>query len=253
MINKWALGMFSVREALAKDLWGTLRKIKVMGYDGVEFYGPFRQTAQEVKAALDDTGLECVGWHTSWHSVADEASMMAVITYNKVLGNEELVIPGLPGEMTCSKAALLKTAKAFDEIALKLENYGMKLAYHNHGGDFVAVEGDLPIHYFFDNTKRLGLQLDAGNAWDGGPDVDIYAPLTRYPNRVRTIHHKAYSLKDGFATMFGEDSIDWAKFFKLCREYQPNITWHILEYECAEKYEEFEGIRRSIDAVRGMQ
>ena len=34
-----ALQVYSVREDAEKDLEGTLRKIKEMGYDGVEFAG----------------------------------------------------------------------------------------------------------------------------------------------------------------------------------------------------------------------
>jgi sugar phosphate isomerase/epimerase len=248
---KYAIGLYSVRDELAKDLWGTLRKIKAMGYDGVEFFGGFRHTAQEMKAALDDTGLVCVGWHTSWDSLS-EGSLMAVITYNKVLGNKELVVPWIPDEMTNSKKALLATAKAFEEMAERLAHYGMKLAYHNHNSEFRDVEGDMPIHYLYDNTCLLGMQLDNGNALSAGPDTDIYGLLLRYPNRVRTIHHKPFSLKDGFSTMFGEDSIDWGKFFKLCREHQKNLEWHVVEYE-DEKYSQMEGIELSIKALRKME
>ena len=252
MSIKFAVGLYSVRDELTKDLWGTLRKVKSLGYDGVEFYGDFAHTAQEIKAVLDDTGLVCVGWHTPWHNVASDR-IMGTITYNKIIGNKEIVIPGLPDEMTNNKAALLNTAKAFNEVAEKLADYGMCLAYHNHGVEFTNIEGDLMIHYLFDNTCKVGLQLDNGNALTAGPDTDIYDPLTRYPNRVRTIHHKPYSHKNGYATMFGEadDVIDWGRMFKLCREHH-NVDWHIVEYEC-DLYGQIEGIEKSILALKKME
>jgi len=252
MKNKYGVGLYSVRDELTKDLWGTLRKIKSMGYDGVEFYGGFNHTAQEIKAALDETGLVCCGWHTGWDSLNDD-NFISTVTYHKVLGNSEIVVPGIPHEMMNSKAACLQTAKAFSEMAAKLSNYGMKLAYHNHGFEFTPLpEGDLPIHYIFDNAcPSVGFQIDNGNAWTASADTDIYAPITRYPYRMRTIHHKPYSLKDGHSTMIGEDDIDWGKFMKLCRAHQ-NIEWHIIEYE-DEKYSQFEGVEKCINAIRKLE
>ena len=251
MRNKYAVGLYSVRDELTKDLWGTLRKVKAMGYDGVEFYGGYRHTAQEVKAALDDTGLVCCGWHSGWDALSDE-KFISTVTYNKILGNTEIVIPGLPEEMRNTKAACLETAKAFSEAANKLAYYGMKLAYHNHNWEFTPLEGGLPIHYIYDNScESVGLQLDNGNAWTASPDTDVYDPIVRYPYRMRTVHHKPFSLKDGHATMIGEDDIDWSKVFKLCREHQ-NIEWHIIEYEC-EKYTQFEGIEKCIKALRKLE
>jgi sugar phosphate isomerase/epimerase len=177
-------------------------------------------------------------------------NLMGTITYNKIIGNTELTVPGLPDEMTNSKEAWLDTAGKFNDIAAKLAPYGMKLAYHNHSSEFKDMGGDLPIHYLMDNTTPdVGLQLDNGNAYSAGPATDIYAPLTRYPGRVRTIHHKPYSLKNGFATMIGEDDIDWPRFFDLCEKHQ-SVVWHIVEYECEEKYPQLEGIRLCIEALK---
>ena len=252
MSYKFAVGMYSVRHEMAKDLLGTLREVKAMGYEGVEFFGDFDRTAQEIKAALDDTGLVCVGWHTPWHRVVGE-NLMSTIEYNKALGNTEIVIPSLPREMKGSKAAWLDSAKQFNEVAEKLKDHGMKLAYHNHSEEFKAVEGDLPIRYLFDNTiPEVGLQLDNGNAFSAGPDTDIYDPIIRYKNRARTLHHKPYSLKTGFAAMIGEDDIDWPRYFKLVGENQ-NIEWHIVEYESTSSTPQMESIRNCINNLKAME
>ena len=253
MRHKFAVQLYSVRDEMEKDLWGTLRKVKTMGYDGVEFYGAFTRTAQELKAALDDTGLVCVGWHTPLNYVTEANALMATITYNKILGNTEIVIPALGGDMVSSKAAWLESAKLFNDLAAKLAPYGMKIAYHNHAYTFTPMEGDLPLHYFYDNTVAdVGLQLDNGNAWDASPETDIYAPIVRYPNRIRTLHHKPFSLKTGHATMIGEDDIDWGKFFKLCRDHQ-NVDWHIVEFECDEYLPQLEGIQTCIERLRKLE
>ena len=250
-MRKFAVGLYSVRDELAKDMWGTLRKLKVMGYDGVEFFGNFPCTAQELRAALDECGLECVGWHTALDQLSDD-KLMATISYNKVLGNSDIVIPWMPEEMRKDKAAYQATAKKFDAMAEKLAEHGMYLGYHNHTEEFEKSGGEVPFCWLYDNSKRLQLQLDNGNALGAGPDTDIYGPISQYPNRIRTIHHKHYSHKDGIATMIGKDDVDWARTFKLCDEYQ-DIKWHIVEYECESMYSQLEGVKLCITALRSLE
>ncbi len=243
-----AVQLYSVRDELKKDLWGTLRKVRGMGYEGVEFFGDFTHTAYEVAAALDDTELTCVGWHTPMHYL-QPPMLMAAVTYNKVLGNTNIVIPSLPEEMRGSKAAWLKTAETLEALAEKLAGYGMGLGYHNHSDEFIEMEGGLPFHYLFDNTSRLAMQFDNGNAWASGPETDIYDPLTRYAGRARTLHHKPFSLKSGYATMFGRDDIDWQRYLDLTAENQ-DLEWHIIEYECDKEYGQMEGIELSFKAFK---
>ena len=44
-----ALQLYTVRGSLSSDFEGTLKRVKEMGYDGVEFAGLFGKTAAEVK------------------------------------------------------------------------------------------------------------------------------------------------------------------------------------------------------------
>ena len=114
------------------------------------------------------------------------------------------------------------------------------------------MEGDIPFHYLYDNTANVGMQLDNGNALSAGPETDIYDPLTRYPGRAKTLHLKPYSQKDGYATMIGEDDIDWPKFFALSYAHQP-VEWFIVEYECETRYGQMEGVEACIKALKKME
>lgn len=46
--------IYSAREDAEKDLFGTLKKIAEMGYDGVEFAGFYHYTVDEIKKALEE-------------------------------------------------------------------------------------------------------------------------------------------------------------------------------------------------------
>ena len=58
-----ALQLYSVRDDMAADFEGTLKKVKELGYDGVEFAGLYGKTAAEVKALCEEIGLTPISAH----------------------------------------------------------------------------------------------------------------------------------------------------------------------------------------------
>ena len=60
--------MFTLRAEEEKDRMATLKAIKDMGYDGVEFYAPYFQWtddyAKQVRKHMDSLGLRCLSTHT---------------------------------------------------------------------------------------------------------------------------------------------------------------------------------------------
>ena len=55
-MKKWpiALQVYTVRDAAEADCAGTMRKVKEMGYDGVELAGTYGMTVVEMKKILDE-------------------------------------------------------------------------------------------------------------------------------------------------------------------------------------------------------
>ncbi len=242
-----AVQLYSVRNELMKDMPGTLKKVAEMGYKGVEFYGAFFWPAEEVKAALDAAGLVGVSWHIGYDVVAPNM-IYATIAYCKAIGMKALAVPGLPASMTENPEAWRETAKKFNEAAKTLASHGIRLGYHNHDAEFKPFEnGECAWDIFMSNTDKVVFgQMDNGNAMSGG--ADIMATLKRYPGRAYTCHLKPYSLKDGFATMIGEDDVPWGAWFEEI-DRQNATAWYIVEYECAEKYSELEGVRLCLRAI----
>ena len=63
---KVGLQLYSVREDMEKDMEATLKKVKEIGYDYVEFAGYFGHTAEQVREWLDKYGLTCVSVHQGY-------------------------------------------------------------------------------------------------------------------------------------------------------------------------------------------
>lgn len=249
------LELYSVRHELANDALGTLKAVADMGYEGVEFAGPPQHEAQALRDMLDETKLVCCGWHTPFDLVQDDA-LDETVAFNKVIGNENVIVPGIPAELRASRDDWLKLADFFNRLADKLAPHGMRTGYHNHHVEFGELDGEAPWDTFFSNTKsEVVMQLDTGNALAGGGDC--VAILERYPGRAVTVHLKPYDAeagkddrKAGFRPLIGEDSIPWGEVFRLC-ETTGGTQWYIVEYE-SDAYPPLESVERCLKALKAM-
>ena len=250
MKQRFALELYSVRDDLKNDFEGTLKAVKAIGYEGVEFAGDYVHSAEKVAAAINEIGLQCCGWHTPWSYVQDDM-LDATIAYNKTIGNRYVIVPGLPNECTDSIEAWKATAEKFNVLAEKLAAHDLVLGYHNHDSEFRAINGLVPYDIFFGNTgKDIVMQLDNGNAMSGG--ADVCALIKRYPGRAQTVHLKPYSKSTGFDTMFGEDDLPLPEFMKLCDEVG-GTKWFIVEYESEALHTPLAGVKLCFDAIKEMQ
>jgi len=197
---------------------------------------------------LDDLGLKVAGTHIGINTLLGD-ELKKTVDFNTILENKNLIVPGLPGEYTNSKAAWLKTADIMNEISEKLKPYGMRVGYHNHTGEFQHKEGEAaPFDIFFGATnKDVIMQLDIGHALHGGADpVSI---LKRYPGRAITVHVKDYSSTNDKA-LVGEGDVKWDEVFELC-ETTAGTEWYIVEQETY-AYPPLESVKHCIENLRKM-
>jgi len=76
------LELYSVRDALAKDLSGTVAAVAKLGYEVVEFYSPYfawtPESAKDVRKLMDDLGIRCLSTHNSPAAIAPEGIQKAI-------------------------------------------------------------------------------------------------------------------------------------------------------------------------------
>lgn len=235
---KVALALFPFMEDLKKDLKGTLKKIKNIGYEGVELAYGLNFDPQVLCNELKASELELVGWHIDKSYISEEL-FEVMVHYMKTVGNKRLIIPWLPDSCTETEADWKRTAKEFNELSCRLSKYGMYLGYHNHQKEFTRNETGYAFDVFCQNTNPdILIQLDVGNMLSAGAAPEAF--LSKYPNRFQTIHIKPYSLETGFRTMIGQDSIDYKKVIENSRE--AGTEWFVIEYESSSKYNKYDGV-----------
>lgn len=192
-----ALQLYSVRGDMEKDMPGTLRSVKEMGYDGVEFAGLFGHAPADIRAMLDEIGLMAISAHVPF--VEMMANPHKVFTDYKIIGCEYVAIPYL-GEASrpggSEFEATLENIRFLGKIA---GEHGITLLYHNHDFEFIKLDGvyGLDVMYSAVPADLLKTQLDTCWVNVGGEDPAAY--IRKYSGRTPVVH-----LKD----FYGERSAD---------------------------------------------
>lgn len=242
-----ALQLYSVRDDCAQDLSLTLQAVAQMGYEGVEFAGYHDRSADELRGMCDDLELKVVGTHTGINTLLGD-ELQKTVEFNKKLGNPYLIVPGLPQEYSNSQEAWRKTATIFNEIAEKIADQGVNTGYHNHTGEFMPIDGEVPWDILFSNTRDdVVMQIDTGHVLRAGADNVTY--IERYPGRAKLVHIKEYSATNDKA-IIGEGDIPWEDVFNAC-ETVGGTEWYIVEQE-SYAYPPIKCAERCIDSLRKM-
>lgn len=249
---KIGLQLHSVREAFGENPTEALKKVKEIGYAGVEFVlapgaEPSLEQAVGYKNALAETGLECYGVLVSWGHVQPD-KLSGLIAYNKALGNHFLIIGDVAVDYIDTMEKVQGVVAYMKEIQRVLRGHDMTVGFHNHAFDFMhVVEGKTFFDHVLENTdKDFGMVLDTGNAMDGG--YDSIELLQKYPGRSRVLHIKGYSKEKKYLAYIGQDDLDWDAVIRCAIETGGS---RILNVEFGQRgdYEPFERATVSFDVV----
>src|SRR5919205_2314827 len=89
------LELYSVRDRLKEDPFGTVRAVGQMGYAGVEFYAPYYEwnhdQAKQMRKLLDDLGMRCFSTHND-EKYFDPDKLEHARDLNLILGSKTIVL-----------------------------------------------------------------------------------------------------------------------------------------------------------------
>jgi sugar phosphate isomerase/epimerase len=246
------LELFSVRSALAADPQGTVKKVAAMGYQVVEFFGPYynwtTDQAKDMKKLLDDLGIKCHSTHNGTASF-QTVNLQKTIDLNHAIGGKFVVL----ASSIQSKNPDDWKKLALDTLAPALETLraaGLRGGYHNHQYEFVPMNGGpRAMDILAANTpKDFMLQFDVGTAVEMG--ADPVAWVNANPGRINSLHLKDWSKEKGYRVLFGEGAVPW-KPLLTAAEKTGGAEYLLIEQEGSD-YSEFETAQRCLDNYRKM-
>ncbi len=186
-----AIQLYTVRDQAAADFEGTLRAIKKMGYEGVEFAGLHGHSAAEIKALCAEIGLTPISAHVPYYDmIADPEGVLK--TYAEI-GCKYVAIPYLTPECrpgTDGFAGVVENAAMLGKVANSL---GMTLLYHNHDFEFDKIDGKYALEVLYDTVPAELLKTELDTCWVrvGGEEPAAY--VRKYTGRAPVVHLKDYA------------------------------------------------------------
>jgi sugar phosphate isomerase/epimerase len=185
-----AVQLYSVRDQLAADRSGTLRRLAEIGYRAVEPYDPITDPAG-FRAIADDLGLTV----SSTHAPVLGERREEVAAGAAVIGTDTVIVPAIPPDEFADAGGVARSAERLNATAAWAAGHGLRLGYHNHYWELISKIGGRPaLEVLADQlAPEVFLEVDVYWAATGGADVPEL--LGRLGDRVRYLH-----VKDGPAT-----------------------------------------------------
>jgi sugar phosphate isomerase/epimerase len=202
------LQLWTIRDAVAKDLPAALKAVSAIGYGEVEFAGVPKQPAAEVRAMLRDNGLTAPSMHCG---MADaQKDLQQRIDYAQAIGARYLVIsfPSTAEERFKDGNALA--------AGMTLDDWKWNADQLNRSYDGVVAYDELVR---LTEPELVTMELDI--AWVVAAGFDPLRMLTRHADRISLLHIK--DVRKGTRTVLdrvepqtteiGSGRVDWAKVF----------------------------------------
>ena len=183
------LELYSFRDQFAKDVPGTMAKVKQMGFREVEVAGTYGMNTGDFRKLLDQHGLKAIGVGASFEDL--EGNVPKVLTEAKTLGAKYVVcfwIPHAGDAFTVRDAD--RAIDVFNTAGSLLAQNGISLCYHTHGYEFQTYNDGTFFDYLAENFDPKYVNFEMDVYWVKSPGYDPVALLQKYPKRFPLMHLK---------------------------------------------------------------
>ncbi|ALR78126.1 myo-inosose-2 dehydratase [[Enterobacter] lignolyticus] len=238
-----------------------LSETRQAGYAGSELGGKFPRQAEKLRQIVQAHGLDIVsGWYDGRIAENDvEAEFAAILphlTLLKEMGCKVVVYAdtsfGRHGAIhdpisirpTLPAGEWPAYGKKVTQLAEKMADFGVRMAYHHHMG--TVVQTDEEVDLLMQHTgKAVGLLFDTGHCLYAGGNP--YALVRRHAKRINHIHLKDVrkpelekalkedlsfmgAVMNGIFTVTGDGMIDYADILKVMADHNYS-GWLVVEAE----------------------
>ena len=198
-----ALQLYTIRDAMAKDVPGSLKQVSDIGYKYLElasyangkFYG---YEPAEFKKIVTDLGMVILSSHTQVEALGitlDNAKKMA--EDHAKIGVKYCIQPWVVEEARKTLDSYKKMASEWNKVGGIMKQNGIQFGYHNHNFEFDTVEGKIPYYDVFMvelDKDLVTMELDLFWATKAGQNpVEMFK---KYPGRFQLFHMKDMFTKE---------------------------------------------------------
>lgn len=249
------LQIYSVRDALMKDVPGTLKSLSQMGYRQLEGFGLegdklLGTPLKEIGKMLKDNGCTMPSSHAMMTSEDFDAtsgeikdSLKKTIDAAVAQGINYVVNPWMSEK---DRGQIEKMVKLFDAAGSYARKAGGRLAYHNHNFEFEtkASDGRLLIEWLLHEVDPANMDMEMDIYWVYYAYNNPLDWFRLYPNRWKLSHVKDMAKTPQRETIeVGDGTIDFNKVLK--QHNQAGLQHYIIELEHY-KTNSMDGVKKSL-------
>ncbi len=201
-----ALQLYSVRDNMAEDFTGTLKKVKKLGYDGVEFAGLFDKSANEIKALVNEIGLNPISAHVPYADMISDTDK--VLSDYAEIGCKYVVIPYMTEEYRPGAEKFEELIEGIKKIGKVAKEKGMTLLYHNHDFEFVKIGNEYGLDVLYASVDAEIFKTELDTCWVnvGGENPAEY--VLKYTGRSPVVHLKDFEMHGKAGNLYKLIGID---------------------------------------------
>ena len=224
--------LYTIRDYLKtpKEMAGSLKKIRQIGYEAVQLSGHGPIEDAELKRIVDGEGLVCVATHESGEDIIERPR--EVSEHLARLGCAMTAFPH-PGKYPQStREDVEKLARGLDAAGAVLRQNGQILGYHNHNNEFAKIDGKTVLDWIFEIADPRNLVGEIDTYWIQAGGGDTLAWIKKLKGRLPFIHLKDYGYEVGKGVVFeeiGSGNLDF-KLIVAAAE-KAGCKWFIVEQD----------------------
>lgn len=249
-LNQIAIQLYSLRDfcKTAADYAATLRRVREIGYRGIQISGVGPIPASELRSIAEGEGLAVAATHEPFAAILDEPQKVSDRLAE--LGTRYTALPYPAGVDFSDAAAVARMIGRADAAGAVLRAAGCVLTYHNHALELYRLNGKTILESIYEGTRPENLQGEIDTYWiqaGGGNPVEWVARLR---NRLPLLHLKDYGVDAAGKAQYTEIGYGNLDFKAIVREAALSGTeWYIVEQDSTPG-DPFESVKMSFDYIK---
>ena len=230
------------------------KKVSEIGYKVVQLSGIGDFTGAEVKAVLDKYGLTCACTHRAPDKYLEHLD--EEIEFHKTIGCKVCGIGVMPGGIkeTLSADECMELvdnfAKDFGPVCEKLAEHGLVFAYHNHGIEFIKINGKYLFDELLERMQHNNFKLILDVYWLSSVGVNPAKFITEHKDQIACLHFKDLKVlghKNETYAEVGQGNLDWDEIIEAA--HASSAEFALVEQDESDK-DPFESLKISYEFLQ---
>jgi sugar phosphate isomerase/epimerase len=236
--GKLGLQLYSLRAQFAKDVPGTLDKVRDLGFKYVELAGTYGLSPAKFKSELDARGLTAVSAHFPYEQFRDDID--GIVQDSKTLGLKYAGCAWISHQGDFTEKDCREAAKVFNKAGEVLARHGIKFFYHTHGYEFQPYDSQTLFDLLMAETKPEFVSYEMDIFWVVHGGQNPVSLFQKYGDRFKLVHLK--DMRPGTPTglltgssdvrndvAMGQGTIDYHRILPAAQK--AGVKWYFIEDE----------------------